>query len=121
MAGVAHGEENTVERLFRNHHAFVPPNDLRRAVAPLIAALVCPMALAIVVVDPFLMNALHFLPTPGLMEMKVSHSSDDIDSVEYSRCLLKTLQEEGARSPHNASYLGIFPIPNNIQHGFNVG
>jgi hypothetical protein len=44
----------------------------------------------------------------------------DIDYVEYSRCLLKTLQEEGARSPHNASYLGIFPIPNNIQRRLDV-
>ncbi len=34
--------------------------------------------------------------------------------VEYSRRLLKTLQEEGARSPHNASYVRIFQIPHNI-------
>ncbi len=35
--------------------------------------------------------------------------------VEYSRRLLKSLQEEGARSPHNASYVRIFQIPHNIQ------
>jgi DNA polymerase V len=35
--------------------------------------------------------------------------------VEYSRHFLITVEEEGVRSPHNASYLRIEAIPNNRQ------
>ena len=50
----------------------------------IIAVLMRPMSLAVVVLHPFAVNLLHFLPTPGLMEMKVSHSPDDINYVELT-------------------------------------
>jgi hypothetical protein len=51
--------------------------------AAIVAALMRPVPLAVIVLDPFSMDLLHFLPTPGLMEMKVSHSSDDIEHCFY--------------------------------------
>jgi hypothetical protein len=49
----------------------------------MVAALVCEVALRVVVTYPFFVNTLHLLPTPGLMEMKVSHSSDSIEHCFY--------------------------------------
>ncbi len=65
VEGIAHGEENTIKRLFRNHRAFVPANDLRRAVTAIVAVFVCPVPLRVVVIHPFFVNALHFLPFFG--------------------------------------------------------
>ena len=44
----------------------------------------------------------------------------DRDYVECSRCSLKTLQDEGALSPHNQSYDGIESIPRNIDYNAAV-
>ena len=51
--------------------------------AAIVAALMRPVSLVVVVLHPFTVNLLHFLPTPGLMEMKVSHSPDDIEHCFY--------------------------------------
>ncbi len=91
VAGVARGKENAVERLFRNHRAFVPAHHLRGAMAAIIALFVRPMSLRIVILDPCAVKVLHFLPTPRLMEKIVSHSSDDIDYVELTHPLLLLL------------------------------
>jgi hypothetical protein len=61
----------------------VPANDFCWRVATIIAILMRPVPLAVVVLDPLAMNLLHFLPTPGLMEMKVSHSPNDIEHCFY--------------------------------------
>lgn len=92
VARVACGEENTVQRFFGNQRSFVPANDFYWRVAAIVAALMRPMALAIVVLDPFAVNLLHVLPTPGLMEVKVSHSPDDIDYVELPLVALKKVR-----------------------------
>ncbi len=54
------------------------------AVAAILAALVRPMPLAVVIPYPFSLNVIHLLPTPGLMEVIVRHSSDDINYVELT-------------------------------------
>src|SRR6266480_286916 len=56
-----------------------PSSNTMAAIVPLFMR---PMSLAVVILDPFSVNVLHFLPTLGLMEMKIRHSSDDIDYVE---------------------------------------
>src|SRR5207302_10496275 len=56
---------------------------LRGAMAAIISLFMRPVALAIVVLDPFAVNLLHFLPTGSLMEKIVRHSSDDIEHCFY--------------------------------------
>src|SRR6266581_2373918 len=74
MAGVAGGKEHTIECLFRNHRSFMPAN---------LALLMREVALALVISYPFSVDLIHFLPTPGLMEMKICHSSDNIEHCFY--------------------------------------
>src|SRR6266852_6863523 len=83
MACVARRKENPVEDLFGNHGALVPANHLCRTVTPIFSLFVCPVPLRIVVPHPFSVNLLHFLPTPSLMEVKISHPSDDIEHCFY--------------------------------------
>src|SRR5438270_6787576 len=117
---VAGRKQDAVENRFWIHLTFVPAKDLGGAMTPILALFVCPMSLAIVVGHPFAVRHNHPFPRGCQSEFGVGHSSDDVDYVEYSRHLLKTLQEEGARSPHNASYVRIFQIPHNIQVRLDV-
>jgi len=51
--------------------------------AAIVALFMRPVSLAIIVLDPFAVNLLHFLPTGSLMEKIVRHSSDDIEHCFY--------------------------------------
>ncbi len=54
--------------------------------AAIIAALMRPMSLAFVVLDPFSMDVLHFLPTHGLLgqaERPASQYSQDLYTIKW--------------------------------------
>jgi hypothetical protein len=46
----------------------MPANDLRGAMAAIVSLFMRPVSLVVVVLDPFAVNLLYFLPTGSLME-----------------------------------------------------
>jgi hypothetical protein len=59
------------------------------------------MMLVVEIEQPLLMGCQQVFSGLRPLEMPVGEPSLRVNYVEYSRRLLKALQEEGARSPHN--------------------
>src|SRR6266566_5032566 len=73
------GEQNTVKELRWVQRAFVPREDLKRAVTAVLTLFVCPVALHIVITHPLAVDGDHLFPRCGPCELGVCHFADDIE------------------------------------------
>lgn len=79
VARVARSEQNTIEGGWRIHAPFVPIKHLQRGMAPVLTALVPPVALMVVVKKPFTMDAQRLASACRPHIQRISHFSANIE------------------------------------------
>lgn len=79
MTRVAGREQDAVKKLCRVHRAFDSTQDLGRAVAAILAALVRPMSLQMVIAHEASVNGERLTPRSGPCELGVGHFSGYVE------------------------------------------
>src|SRR5436305_4458717 len=83
VARVTGCQQDAVQDRFRIHGTLVPADDLRWAVASILALFMCPVPLVVVILHPFAMNREGLFPTGDESEFGISHSTKDIEMGFY--------------------------------------
>jgi len=86
VAGISCREQDAVKNLCRIHRAFVPSENLGRAMAAILTLFMGPVALHVIIAHPGAVKSNHLFPARCSCEFGVGHTSDDIE-VRFDKIL----------------------------------